>query len=76
MALEFPIYMDYQSTTPVDPQVADLINKEMRETFGNPHAKSHASGWASEAKIENPSQTFVVPLTEIKGAAVVYSKDF
>jgi cysteine desulfurase len=52
MALEFPIYMDYQSTTPVDPQVADLINKEMRETFGNPHAKSHASGWASEAKIE------------------------
>jgi membrane-associated phospholipid phosphatase len=36
----------------------------------------HKKTSTSEAKVENPSQTFVVPLTEIKGAAVVYSKDF
>ena len=44
--------MDYQSTTPVDPKVANLIDQEMRETFGNPHSKSHSCGWASEAKVE------------------------
>lgn len=52
MAIELPIYMDYQSTTPIDPQVCELINKEMQETFGNPHSKSHSSGWNSEAKVE------------------------
>lgn len=30
----------------------------------------------TETKTENSSQTFVVPLTELGGAAVVYSKDF
>jgi cysteine desulfurase len=45
--------MDYQSTTPVDPIVADAVDKEMREGFGNPHSKSHAFGWAAEEKMEN-----------------------
>ena len=44
--------MDYQSTTPVDPRVADIINIEMREGFGNPHSKSHSFGWTAEEKVE------------------------
>lgn len=52
MSVTIPIYMDYQSTTPLDLRVADLINQEMRQTFGNPHSKSHAFGWIAEEKIE------------------------
>ena len=51
MSIKLPIYMDYQSTTPVDPRVADIINIEMREGFGNPHSKSHSFGWTAEEKI-------------------------
>ena len=53
MAVKLPIYMDYQSTTPVDSRVADVIDKEMREGFGNPHSKSHVFGWEAEEKMEN-----------------------
>ncbi len=53
MSVKVPIYMDYQSTTPVDPRVADVIDKEMREGFGNPHSKSHSFGWTAEEKMEN-----------------------
>lgn len=52
MAIRLPIYMDYQSTTPIDPRVADIIDKEMREGFGNPHSKSHSFGWIAEEKME------------------------
>ena len=43
-----PIYLDYQSTTPVDPRVCDVIDKVMRENFGNPHSRNHFYGWESE----------------------------
>lgn len=52
MAIKLPIYLDYQSTTPVDPSVAELICKEMKENFGNPHSKSHSFGWIAEEKVE------------------------
>ena len=52
MSIKLPIYMDYQSTTPVEPRVADIINIEMRECFGNPHSKSHSFGWEAEEKTE------------------------
>lgn len=52
MALNLPIYMDYQSTTPIDPKVTEVIHEEMLEGFGNPHSKSHAFGWSAEEKME------------------------
>ena len=52
MAIKLPIYLDYQSTTPVDPRVCDIIDKEMREEFGNPHSRSHIFGWRAEEKCD------------------------
>lgn len=51
--MKFPIYLDNQSTTPVDPRVASLIAKEMMEDFGNPHSRSHIFGWKAEETVEN-----------------------
>jgi cysteine desulfurase len=51
-APHFPIYMDYSSTTPVDPRVADKMIPFLREQFGNPASRSHMYGWTAEAAIE------------------------
>ncbi len=51
--MKTPYYFDYQSTTPVDPRVIDLITKTFKEDFGNPHSRSHEFGWKAEEICEN-----------------------
>lgn len=51
-APHFPIYMDYSSTTPVDPRVADKMIPYLREDFGNPASRSHMYGWSAEKAVE------------------------
>jgi len=51
-APHFPIYMDYSSTTPVDPRVADKMIPYLREQFGNPASRSHMYGWSAEKAVE------------------------
>ena len=50
-----PIYLDYLSTTPVDPRVADAMSEclSMEGTFGNPASRSHVFGWKAEEAVEN-----------------------
>ncbi len=51
-APHFPIYMDYSSTTPIDPRVADKMIPYLREQFGNPASRSHMYGWTAEKAVE------------------------
>jgi len=41
--MKTPVYLDYNATTPVAPEVADAIDPYLREHFGNP-SSSHAYG--------------------------------
>ena len=47
-----PIYLDYQSTTPVDARVMDRMLPFFTEAFGNPHSTSHAYGWEARDAVE------------------------
>jgi cysteine desulfurase len=47
-----PVYMDYQSTTPVDPRVIEDMTEVLKNDFGNPHSRSHYYGWRSEELVE------------------------
>lgn len=47
------IYLDFQSTTPLDPEVLNSMLPYMVQMFGNPHSKTHAYGWEAEKGVEN-----------------------
>ncbi|PKI83842.1 Nfs1p [Malassezia vespertilionis] len=44
-----PIYLDAQSTTPLDPRVLDAMMPFYVDQYGNPHSRTHAYGWESES---------------------------
>lgn len=52
--IKTPIYLDYLSTTPVDPRVAEAMAGclTMDGVFGNPASRSHGFGWRAEAVVE------------------------
>ena len=52
MPIKLPIYLDYQSTTPIDPRVIDVMLQTMQNNFGNPHSRSHFYGWQAEELVE------------------------
>jgi cysteine desulfurase len=52
MELKLPIYMDYQSTTPMDPRVLDAMLPYFTENFGHPASRNHAFGWKAEEGVD------------------------
>ncbi|MGH7307698.1 MAG: cysteine desulfurase family protein [Candidatus Rokuibacteriota bacterium] len=46
-----PIYLDYNATTPLDPQVIEAMQPYLREQFGNP-SSAHAYGRAAREAVE------------------------
>ena len=53
--MQFPIYLDYSSTSPCDPRVAAKMAEclTLEANFGNPASRSHKLGWKAEEAVEN-----------------------
>lgn len=51
-ALNLPIYMDHNATTPVDPRVQKAMEPYLNEQFGNASSSSHAYGWQAQSAIK------------------------
>ncbi len=52
MTIKFPIYMDNNSTTPLDPRVREAMAPYEDDRFGNAASRSHAFGWIAEEAVE------------------------
>lgn len=50
--MQHPVYLDYASTTPVDPRVRDAMLPWLTEKFGNPASTTHSYGWEAEEAVE------------------------
>jgi cysteine desulfurase len=53
MAVNLPIYLDHQATTPVAPEVFQAMRPYFMEDFGNPSSMNHPFGWAAGQAVES-----------------------
>lgn len=50
--MNLPVYLDYNSTTPVDARVLETMLPYFSEKFGNAASKTHAYGWIAEEAVK------------------------
>ena len=54
--MKYPIYMDYNATTPLDKKVLAAMLPYLTEHFGNAASRSHAYGWKAAEAIDTARQ--------------------
>ncbi len=69
--MEKPIYLDYNATTPIDPQVADAMLPYIHEHFGNP-SSSHAYGFITNKAVET-ARTQIADLLHCQTSEIIFT---
>lgn len=69
--MKLPVYLDYNATTPVAPEVADAMIPYLREHFGNP-SSSHVFGQRAKLAVAQ-SRAHVAALINAKAENIVFT---
>ncbi len=65
------IFLDYQSTSPLDPRVVEKMQPYMTRWFGNPHSE-HIFGWKSAEAIDK-AQELVASIIGAEPAEILFT---
>ncbi|WP_413584833.1 cysteine desulfurase family protein [Bdellovibrio sp. HCB274] len=66
------LYLDYNATTPVDPQVYATMEPYFKEYFGNPASVAHHWGWTAENGVQK-ARMQVASLIGAKSSEITFT---
>jgi cysteine desulfurase len=69
--MNLPVYLDYNATTPVAPEVADAMIPYLREHFGNP-SSSHVFGQMARLAVAQ-ARAQVAALIQARGDEIIFT---
>ena len=72
MAVKLPIFMDYHSTTPVDPRVVETMLPYFSSHFGNAASRNHSFGWTAEKAVDDAREQ-VAALIGASGKEIIWT---
>ncbi|HEX9778592.1 MAG TPA: aminotransferase class V-fold PLP-dependent enzyme, partial [Geopsychrobacteraceae bacterium] len=69
--MNLPVYLDYNATTPVAPEVADAIIPYLREHFGNP-GSAHVFGQRAKLAVAQ-ARAQVAALIQARAEEIIFT---
>lgn len=70
--MNYPIYLDYNATTPCDPEVIEAMIPYFGTHFGNAASKSHPYGWVAENAVDEAREK-VAQLIGAKAKEIIFT---
>jgi cysteine desulfurase len=67
-----PVYLDCNATTPMEPEVADIVRHYMEVEFGNAGSNSHSFGVAAKKAVEL-ARTQIAAVVDADPAEVIFT---